>query len=88
MGTRVHHATLIRISAIASKHRMLQLNCATYRVHNTAKLCEETIPHQFEYAATVSLNLWFKEFLSMRADTFERAFFVDAHQTAIADYVR
>ena len=37
-------ATLIRISSIASKHRTLQLNCAMYRIHNTAKLCEEAIP--------------------------------------------
>jgi len=89
INTNAHvDAALIRKSFIASKHRTLQLYRAMHRVYNTAEFCEKAVPHQFEYAAVVSLNLWFKEFLSMRTETFERAVFVRAHQTAIADHVR
>ena len=36
----------------------------------------------------MSLNFWFKKFFPMCPDAFERTFFVDAHQTAVADNVR
>src|SRR6516225_9249559 len=68
---------------IACAHALLDLDRATYRIHDTWKLNEDAITHRFHDATAVLLVLRVDQFSAILLEAGKRAGLIRTHQPAI-----
>jgi hypothetical protein len=73
---------------ILSGHAALYLHCAPRRIHRTGELNQHAVARGLYDAAPMRCDCGIDKRLSERLELGERAFFVSAHQKAVASDIR
>ena len=72
---------------IAIGHSALDVHCAAHGIHNAYKFDQHPVASRLHDASAMLDNPWINKFFAMCFELPQRAFFVNAHQPAIAGYV-
>jgi hypothetical protein len=77
------YALIRRYVRIAFGHATLNIDCATYRIHNAVELGEQSVIGIFDNSPAMGSNIWGNQALQMFPQPYVRAFFVRAGQSAV-----
>src|SRR5262245_4484391 len=72
---------------IAIGHSALDVHRATHGINNAYKFDQHSVARRLHDASAMLGNLWINKFFAMCFELPQRAFFVNAHQPAVAGYV-
>ena len=80
-------ATLRRKTGVALNHAVLNLNCATHRVHYATELDDRAVTGALDDTPVVDCDRGIEEVAAQSAQSREDALFVRACQSTVADDV-